>query len=112
MLGAVDQDIQATKASHALAQVTLSIDKRQLNACNIISGGDSKHLIKPRNQICTKGGITLALFVDEQTLIFDVVDLGIGLVAHINSGSYREEANTGKERNHIQPWHNAMRIQV
>ena len=55
-----------------------------------------KTFSKPQNQICTKGGFTLALFVDEQTLIFDVVDLDLELVAHINSGSYREEANTGK----------------
>jgi hypothetical protein len=34
------------------------------------------------------------LFVDGQVLIVDVVELDIGLVAHINSGSYRGSRNT------------------
>jgi hypothetical protein len=33
-------------------------------------------------------------------LIFGVVDLDIGLVAHINSGSYRGEAETPKKEYH------------
>ena len=42
--------------------------------------------------------IVLDLIVDDQVFIFGVVklDLGLnlGLVTHINSGSYREEAET------------------
>jgi hypothetical protein len=66
--------------------------------------------------------IRLPLLVDEQVLIFDGVDLDfgvdfkssssvlsisfleldLGLVAHIHSESYREEAkHTGKEKQHI-----------
>jgi hypothetical protein len=48
------------------------------------------------------------LFIDGQVLIVGVVDLDIGRVAHINSGSYREEAeHTGKENN-IQTWHRCV----
>ena len=41
--------------------------------------------------------LALNLFVDVLVRIVDVVDLDHGLVPHIDSGSYREEANTGKE---------------
>jgi hypothetical protein len=34
------------------------------------------------------------LFIDGQVLVLRVVDLDIGLVAHINSGSYRGEVET------------------
>jgi hypothetical protein len=37
------------------------------------------------------------LFIDGQVLIIGVVDLDIGPVAHINSGSYREEAETHRK---------------
>jgi hypothetical protein len=40
-----------------------------------------------------------------------VVDLEIGLVAHIDSGSYRGEAETPKREIAFNTWHNAMRIQ-
>ena len=40
--------------------------------------------------------LALILFVDVLVWMFDVVDLDHGLVPHIDSGSYREEANTGK----------------
>jgi hypothetical protein len=42
------------------------------------------------------------LLIDGQVLIVGVVDLDIGLVAHIDSGSYREEAETHQKRNNIQ----------
>jgi hypothetical protein len=38
------------------------------------------------------------LFIDGQVLIVDVVDLDIGRVARINSGSYRGEAETHRKR--------------
>jgi hypothetical protein len=38
------------------------------------------------------------LYVDGQVLIFGVVDVDIGRVAHINSGSYRGEAETHRKR--------------
>jgi hypothetical protein len=37
------------------------------------------------------------LFIDGQVLLVDVVDLDIELVAHIGSGSYREETETPKK---------------
>ena len=55
--------------------------------------------------------LALNLFVDVLVRIFDVVDLGHELVPHIDSGSYQEEANTGKEGNNIQQGIDAMRIQ-
>jgi hypothetical protein len=46
------------------------------------------------------------LFIDGQVLIISVVDLDIGLVAHINFGSYWGEAETHQEKeNNIQTWH-------
>ena len=44
---------------------------------HIISGVDSKHLEKDRNQICFKreGTLALTLFVDVLVWIVDVVDL-------------------------------------
>jgi hypothetical protein len=42
------------------------------------------------------------LFIDGKVLIVGVVDLDIGLVAHINSGSYREEARNTEKENNIQ----------
>ena len=73
---------------------------------HILSGGDSKHLEKDRNQICFKreGTLALNLLVHVLVQIVDVVDLDHGLVPHIDSGSYREEANTGKEEHHS-TWH-------
>ena len=67
---------------------------------HIISGGDSKHLEKDRDQICFKreGTLALNLFVDVLVRIVDVVDLDHGLVPHIDSGSYREEAKHRKGR--------------
>jgi hypothetical protein len=41
--------------------------------------------------------VLLDLFIDGQVLIFSVVDLDIKLVAHISSGSYREETETPKK---------------
>jgi hypothetical protein len=38
------------------------------------------------------------LFIDGKVLIVGVVDLDIGLVAHINSGSYRGEVETHQKR--------------
>jgi hypothetical protein len=38
------------------------------------------------------------LYVDGQVLVFGVVDVDIGRVAHINSGSYRGEAETHRKR--------------
>jgi hypothetical protein len=38
------------------------------------------------------------LFIDEQVLVLGVVDLDIGLVAHINFGSYRGEAETHQKK--------------
>ena len=94
-------------------RITLAIDKRQLNRMHITFGGDSKHLEKDQNQICFKreGTLSLTLFVDVLVRIVDVVDLDHGLVPHIDSGSYREEANTGKEENNTQHGIDAMRIQ-
>ena len=43
-----------------------------------------------------EGTLALILFVDVLVRIVDVVDLDHELVPHIDSGSYREEANTGK----------------
>ena len=65
---------------------------------HIISGGDSKHLEKDRDQICfeREGTLALNLFIDVLVWIVNAVDLDHGLVPHIDSGSYREEANTGK----------------
>ena len=57
-----------------------------------------KVLSKPGIQRCSKGEGTLALFVDVLVRIIEVVDLNLGLVAHINSGSYREEAKHRKGR--------------
>jgi hypothetical protein len=37
------------------------------------------------------------LFIDEQVLVLRVVDLDIELIAHINSGSYRGEAETHRK---------------
>jgi hypothetical protein len=45
--------------------------------------------------------LLLDWFIDGQVFIVDIADLDIGLVAHINSGSYRGEANT-PEKNIIQ----------
>ena len=45
--------------------------------------------------------LALILFVDVLVRIIDVVDLDLGLVAHINSGSYREEAKHRKGRTTI-----------
>jgi hypothetical protein len=45
------------------------------------------------------------LFIDGQVLIVGVVDLDIRRVAHINSGSYREEAKHTRKENNIQTWH-------
>jgi hypothetical protein len=42
------------------------------------------------------------MYVDGQVLVFGVVEVDIGRVAHINSGSYREEAETHRKRNNIQ----------
>jgi hypothetical protein len=42
------------------------------------------------------------LFIDGQALIIGGVDLDIGLVAHIDSGSYRGEAETHRKKNSIQ----------
>jgi hypothetical protein len=42
------------------------------------------------------------LFIDGQVLITDVVDPDIGRVAHLNSGSYRGEAETHRKKNSIQ----------
>ena len=81
-------------------RITLAIDKRQLNRMHIISGGDLKHLEKDRNQICFKREGTLALTCSLMYLF----DLDHGLVPHIDSGSYREEANTRKEEQHS-TWH-------
>ena len=66
---------------------------------HIVFGVDSKHLEKDRNQICFKreGTLALILFVDVLVRIIDVVDLDHGLVPHIDSGSYREEAKHRKE---------------
>ena len=44
-----------------------------------------------------EGTLSLILFVDVLVWIFDVVDLGHGLVPHIDSGFYREEAKHRKE---------------
>jgi hypothetical protein len=38
------------------------------------------------------------LYVDGQVLVFGVVDVDIRRVAHTNSGSYREEAETHRKR--------------
>jgi hypothetical protein len=54
------------------------------------------------NQIKQKSEILLLdLFIDGQVLIHGVVDLHIGLVAHIDSGSYRGSRNT-PEKDSIQ----------
>jgi hypothetical protein len=37
------------------------------------------------------------LFIEGQVLIIGIVDLDIGLVAHINPGSYRGEAETHRK---------------
>jgi hypothetical protein len=45
------------------------------------------------------------LFIDGKVLVLRVVDLDIGLVAHINSVSYGEkQKHTGKEIT-IKAWH-------
>jgi hypothetical protein len=44
--------------------------------------------------------LLLDWFIDGQVLIVDIVDLDIGLVAHINFGSYRGEANTPEKEYH------------
>ena len=59
------------------------------------SGSD---MLQKRRYAC------LDLFVDVLVRVVDVVDLDHGLVPHIDSGSYREEANTGKEEQHS-TWH-------
>jgi hypothetical protein len=41
------------------------------------------------------------LLIDGQVLIVGVVDLDIRLIAHINSGSYRGEAETHRKRKTI-----------
>jgi hypothetical protein len=38
--------------------------------------------------------LLLDLFIDGEVLVLGVVDLHIGLVAHIDSGSYRGSRNT------------------
>ena len=48
--------------------------------------------------------LALILFVAVLVWIVDVVDLDHGLVPHIDSGSYRGEANTGKKEQHS-TWH-------
>ena len=48
--------------------------------------------------------LAFSLLVDVLVRIIDAVDLDHGLVPHIDSGSYREEANTGKEEQHL-TWH-------
>jgi hypothetical protein len=39
-----------------------------------------------------------SIILHGQVLVLDVVDLDIGLVAHINSGSYRGEIETHRKR--------------
>ena len=53
----------------------------------------------------------LDLFVDVLVRIVDVADLDHGLVPHIDSGSYREEAKTPERKDNIQHGIDAMRIQ-
>jgi hypothetical protein len=51
------------------------------------------------------GSSWIDLSVDGQVLILRVVDLDIGLVAHINSGSYRGEAETHQKGKAFNTWH-------
>jgi hypothetical protein len=46
--------------------------------------------------------LLLDLFIDGKVLLLCLVDLDTGLVAHINSGSYRGEVETHQKRNNIQ----------
>ena len=55
--------------------------------------------------------LALILFVDVLVWIVDVVDLDHGLVPHIDSIYYREEAKTPEKENNIQHGIDAMRIQ-
>jgi hypothetical protein len=47
----------------------------------------------------------LALFVDDQIMISDVVDLDLELVGHINSGSCRGEARNIEKEKTFNTWH-------
>jgi hypothetical protein len=51
MLGAVDQDIEATKVGHATDRVTLSIDKRQLNRMRYVGTTDKSISKTQMNQV-------------------------------------------------------------
>jgi hypothetical protein len=51
------------------------------------------------------------LFIDGQVLIFGVIDVDIRRVAHINSGSYREEAEHTRKKDSIQ-YMASMRKQI
>ena len=73
---------------------------------HITFGGDSKHLEKrsESDMLQKRRYACLDLFVDVLVRIVDVVDLDhdLGLVPHIDSRSYREEAKHQKRWKHNQ----------
>jgi hypothetical protein len=60
--------------------------------------GGAACLVVDNQNIDNSWVLLLDLFIDRQVLIIGGVDLDIGRVAHINSGSYRGEAETLKRK--------------